>query len=157
MLLETQLKALALLNMFVIYRTLCWLHSWRQSLGSQATSQSFKQTMNSQGGHFARTFALICVFVKNCLCGYNFPVPMEKIKKKKKYVLSYFNNIHSYFYTHNTYTRKRSSALEKCLSDTPGEGPSATAVQQTPFKFTWKALVICYTLSISGHHATLPA
>lgn len=52
-------------------------------------SQAFKQTMNSQGRCFAHTFALICVFVKNCLCRYNFPIPMRKTKPRKtgQYIL----------------------------------------------------------------------
>lgn len=48
---------------------------------------------DSQGRCSARTFALICVFVKNCLCGYNFPIPTEKNKTKKDRLL-YFNNMH---------------------------------------------------------------
>lgn len=146
MLLEAQLKALALLNMFVIYCTLCWLHSWSQSFGSQATSQSFKVIMNSQGGHMARTFALICVFVKNCLCGYNFPIPMEKTKIRgtSYYILVKYIVIFSCIY--NTYPRKRSRALEKCSSDNPGEIPYATS--SNTFRVLLKS--ICHNPSISG-------
>lgn len=145
MLLEAQLKALALLNMFVIYCALCWLHSWSQSFGSQATSQSFKLIMNSQGGHFARTFALICVFVKNCLCRYNFPIPMEKTKIRGT---SYYIFVSTWWFWHayNTYPRKRSRALETCSFENPGEVPYSTSSNsfRVPLKST------CHNLSISG-------
>lgn len=145
MLLEAQLKALALLNMFVIYCALCWLHSWSQSFGSQATSQSFKLIMNSQGGYFARTFALICVFVKNCLCGYNFPIPMEKTKIRgtSYYILVKYVVIVACIY--NTYPRKGSRALEKCSSAILER--SLMPLAQTPLEFPKST---CHNLSISG-------
>lgn len=49
----------------------------------QSSHQSIIQTDNELTGQtFTHTFALICVFVKNCLCGYNFPIPKEKTKNR---------------------------------------------------------------------------
>lgn len=55
------------------------------------------QIMNSQGKLFEHTFALICVFVKNCLCWYNFPIPKEKTKNRNTCYCIFI-----YIYIYNT-------------------------------------------------------
>ena len=102
----------------------------------QSSHQSIIQTDNELTGQMFCTY--LCTDL--CFCQ-ELPLWIQFShtygeNKKQKYMLLYFNNTQLFLHTYNTYTRKRSSALEKCLPDTPGEVPSATAVQQTPLEFT---------------------
>lgn len=64
-----------------------------------------------------------------------FPYLWRKQKSEIHVIIFYIVYI-GFLQTYNTYTRKRSGALEQCLPDTAEEVPSVTAVQQTPLEFT---------------------
>lgn len=105
MLLEIQLiKASALLKRFAIYCTSWSLCSWCLDLCLGGAIDPTANVRIHGTNTLTHTFALICVFVQNCLCGYNFSIP-EREREREIYVIiaqwRHLKYLNEHWCTHN--------------------------------------------------------